>query len=255
MSGLSDAISFFTILPAGSGRSMSRNLLYYLTITGLITGLISGTVFYIAGLFFTALTASVSAVSILLLVTGFTHLDGVMDSGDALMVRGTPERRIEALKDRYTGAGAVGMAMAVYLPTIAFLSLFTPLQGLVVIVMSELLSKMSYLFMLHRATTFNDGLARHFSSLLSGHAARIMALNSLVFVLIGSLLYPVSLLSLIPVLAVTYALKRRFYSLFGGINGDLLALNGELARLSSIIFLASATLLMPPFSLISLGYW
>lgn len=49
-----------------------------------------------------------------LLVTGGIHMDGLMDTSDALASWQTPERRLEILKDSHTGAFAV-MACAGYL--------------------------------------------------------------------------------------------------------------------------------------------
>ncbi len=242
MSGLSEALSFFTILPAGQSNDMSKRILNYFALTGAIIGSISGLVFYIVRIIFPGLVAATVSVSVILLITGFTHLDGVMDSGDALMVRGSPERRAAVLKDRFTGAGAFGLAMIIYIPLIAFLSVFTPFQGFLAILFSEIISKVSYLLMLNGARTINEGLAHHFASLMSISGGRAFLINILIFLIIAATLYPVSVALLPAAVIITYLARRKFYSLFNGINGDLLALNGEVTRLAAVILMALLSL-------------
>ncbi len=245
MSGLSEALSFFTILPAGQSNVMSKKILNDFALTGTIIGSISGLVFYIVRIIFPGLVAAAASVSVILLITGFTHLDGVMDSGDALMVRGSPERRAAVLKDRFTGAGAFGLAMIIYIPLIAFLSVFTPFQGFLAVLFSEIISKISYLFMLNGARTINEGLAQHFTSLMSISGGRAFLINIPVFLIIAATLSPVSIALLPAALIITYQARRKFYSLFNGINGDLLAMNGEVTRLAAVVLMALLSLYVP----------
>ena len=43
----------------------------------------------------------------LMLITGYNHLDGVMDMADGVMVHGDPQRKISVMKDSSVGAGGV----------------------------------------------------------------------------------------------------------------------------------------------------
>ena len=55
----------------------------------------------------------------LMLITGYNHLDGVMDMADGVMVHGEPERKIRVMKDASVGAGGVATLFLVASLTIA----------------------------------------------------------------------------------------------------------------------------------------
>ena len=50
---------------------------------------------------------SVIVYAFLMIITGYNHLDGVMDMADGVMVHGEPERKIRIMKDHSVGAGGV----------------------------------------------------------------------------------------------------------------------------------------------------
>jgi adenosylcobinamide-GDP ribazoletransferase len=83
-------------------------MLVFLPVVGLVIGLI----WY--GLYLLAQKAdmplSLQAAALMLypyLITGFIHLDGFMDTSDALLSRRTLEEKLRILKDPHTGAFAV----------------------------------------------------------------------------------------------------------------------------------------------------
>jgi adenosylcobinamide-GDP ribazoletransferase len=68
-------------------------------------------------------------VALMVLVTGALHLDGLMDSCDALLATTTPERRLEILWDSRVGSFAVvGATTALLLKYAAVLSLPDPVR-------------------------------------------------------------------------------------------------------------------------------
>src|SRR4028118_1515525 len=109
-------LAFFTVLPVANVRSSLEDAArraYLLPLIGVLVGLPG------AGLLLLAFVASPGVAGTLalgatLLAAGLHHTDGVMDVGDALMVRGSPARRREILKDSRTGAGAFGAVFVVY---------------------------------------------------------------------------------------------------------------------------------------------
>ena len=110
--------SFFTALPVGENSTLEEaaQSSHLLPFVGLVTGLpASGLLF--AGLFPPGVAAAL-ALSAVLLAAGLHHTDGVLDAGDALMVRGTPSRRREVLKDARIGVGGLGALFIVYVPTL-----------------------------------------------------------------------------------------------------------------------------------------
>ena len=61
-----------------------------------------------------------------ILVTGGIHMDGFMDTSDALASWQSPEKRLEILKDSRVGAGGVTAFVFLVLLKVAFLSQLTP---------------------------------------------------------------------------------------------------------------------------------
>ena len=109
-------LSFFTVLPVRSASlSDAARAVHLLPLVGLFTGAFGALLVLLAFV----LPPSVGAVLALggvLLAAGFHHADGVLDVGDALMVRGDPTRRREVLKDARIGIGGLGALFLVYAP-------------------------------------------------------------------------------------------------------------------------------------------
>src|SRR5918998_3505938 len=117
-------LAFFTALPlAAPGTSLedAARWAYLLPLVGILTGLPGAALLLLAYAVPAGVVATL-ALGTTLLVTGLHHTDGVMDVGDALMIRGSPERRQEVLKDSRVGAGAVGGLFLVYSPPLPALA-------------------------------------------------------------------------------------------------------------------------------------
>lgn len=110
-------ISFFTIIPSVKASLEETAEMSYLSpiIVGIITSLIDYVVIFIT-------YPLLNKYSFLLLIPtveilrGFHHLDGLLDVGDALMVRDY-NKRLKALHDVEVGSGGIGLL-------IVYLSLF-----------------------------------------------------------------------------------------------------------------------------------
>jgi adenosylcobinamide-GDP ribazoletransferase len=88
--------------------SCANRILVFFPIIGLIIGLLWYGLSLLLGLF--TLPIIIKAALIMLfpfVVTGFLHLDGFMDSSDALLSRRSREEKLRILKDPHTGAFAV----------------------------------------------------------------------------------------------------------------------------------------------------
>lgn len=68
------------------------------------------------------LLRAVAILAAMLLSTGFLHLDGLLDCGDALLLPKSPEDRLRVLKDVHLGAFAFGTGTLWMLAMIATLS-------------------------------------------------------------------------------------------------------------------------------------
>jgi adenosylcobinamide-GDP ribazoletransferase len=115
-------LSYFTILPvSGASLEKAAREVHFLPLIGVITGLPAALLLLSVPVVPPGV-ASTLALGVVLVAAGLHHADGVLDVGDALMVRGTPERRREVLKDARVGIGGIGALFVVYAPTVAALA-------------------------------------------------------------------------------------------------------------------------------------
>ena len=113
MNPLALAISFLTILPVpGQGQANQaefvRSRMWY-PVAGLAIGILWASLGWVLSR--TAWPGGVRGVLLLaapLILTGFLHLDGLLDSADALLCPRDPVRRLEILKDVHMGSFAFG---------------------------------------------------------------------------------------------------------------------------------------------------
>lgn len=105
------ALSTYSVIPTPQFEWEDRNIrssLCYLPVVGIICGAV-GAVWYAlcvkAG--FSAVLFATVAVCIPLLVTGGIHMDGYMDTVDAIASHQSKERKLEILKDSHCGAFAI----------------------------------------------------------------------------------------------------------------------------------------------------
>lgn len=94
--------------PATGPRELGRSLAYF-PLVGLLLGLSLAGADALLSLAFPPLLSSALVVAALALLTGALHLDGFMDTCDALAGGHTPEERLDIMRDPRVGAvGAVG---------------------------------------------------------------------------------------------------------------------------------------------------
>lgn len=245
-SGILCAISFFSIFPARC-RNFNEGMARWFFVPALINGAVASAAYFI--LFTTSgpLLASAGAVAAILVMSGFNHLDGILDTGDALMFRGDKERRKEILKDHYLGAGGFGSAFIIYLLLFAVLTTFPRNTGAAVIIISEVLSKTSYMIGLRIGKPlFQDGLFVDFQKIMASENTAIYV-NILVLVIISLIVSWIFLIASALALVLYVFIMGNLDRSFGGINGDILGFSGEVARV--ILLVISA---MVPYILLHL---
>jgi adenosylcobinamide-GDP ribazoletransferase len=241
-------LAFFTVLPAaapGSSLEDAARRAYLLPLLGLLAGLPG------AGLLMLAFVtppgvAATLALGAALLAAGLHHTDGVMDVGDALMVRGSPARRREVLKDARTGVGAVGALFVVYGPSLAALTALatnSPVRAAVALLAGEIGARSAMLLLLVFGKPATDSSSSaYFVRALKDRRRRAaalilaLALPSLVALSLGPAAFLVTLVVPVATVLFALALARRA---FGGIGGDVSGAAGELTRAVLLIALSA----------------
>ena len=116
-------LTFSTILPIKVVTSIEymTKLTWFWPFLHLFVGILAAICGYVS-LEFLHLNSFFTAAIVyafLMLITGYNHLDGVMDMADGIMVHGTPERKIKVMKDPSVGAGGVATLFLVSSLTVA----------------------------------------------------------------------------------------------------------------------------------------
>lgn len=101
------ALAYFTILPVGAREAPDAEALAALPLVGALAGAAAGATAWGVSLVAPRPLAVTTAFGLSILLTGAIHLDGFLDSCDALFASVSPERRLEILKDPRHGTFAV----------------------------------------------------------------------------------------------------------------------------------------------------
>ena len=167
------------------------------------------------------------ALALPVIITGGIHLDGFMDTADALSSYGTKEKKLEILKDPHIGAFSVISVILYFLCALGFLSEIKSKSGFVCagfsFVFSRIFSGLSVVFF---KKAKNDGMAKAESENSAKKTVGAVLILEFAFfaALLAFFLGGVSVYFFATVLV--FALSFFFYYFmskknFGGITGDL----------------------------------
>jgi adenosylcobinamide-GDP ribazoletransferase len=239
-------LSFFTILPVrGAPLEQAAREVHLLPLVGIVTGL-PGAVLLLSASFVPPGVAATLALGAVLVAAGLHHSDGVLDVGDALMVRGNPERRRAVLKDARVGIGGIGGLFLVYAPTVAALAALcaaSPGRSALALLAGEVAARSAMVLTLAYGNSADAGSSTvPFVRALSGPRHAIGVALALLTPL--PLLFPIGNLAPLAVLAaplVALISLRISGSAFDGIGGDVVGAAGETCR-AAVLLAISATM-------------
>jgi adenosylcobinamide-GDP ribazoletransferase len=239
-------ISFFTAFPTrNASLDDAARKAYLLPLVGLVTGA-SGAALLILGYVMPPGVVATLALGAVLLAAGLHHTDGVLDVGDALMVRGDPERRRAVLGDNRVGVGGIGALFFVYAPALAALISLTddsPARAALVLLAAEVSVRSAMLLVLALGKPAEPGSSSvPFVRSLRGWRRTAGA----ALALLGPplLLLPLGTPALLAALSApltALAALRLSRRAFGGIGGDVVGATGEAAR-TVVLVVLSATI-------------
>jgi adenosylcobinamide-GDP ribazoletransferase len=237
-------LSFFTALPVrGASLEEAAQEVHLLPLVGLVTGL-PGAVLILSSHAVPPGVAATLALGAVLLAAGLHHADGVLDVGDALMVRGSPERRREVLKDTRTGIGGIGALFLVYAPTLAALSALcatSPGRAALALLAGEVSVRSAMLLTLAfgKPADAHSSAVPFVRTLAGPHRTLGVALALLAplpFLLLIGGLAPLAIL-VVPLVAL--GALRAAETTFGGIGGDVSGATGEVCRAVLLVALSA----------------
>jgi adenosylcobinamide-GDP ribazoletransferase len=237
-------LSFFSVLPVrDTSLEAAAQRIYLLPLVGLFTAAPGAALILLAYAVPPGVVATL-ALGAVLLAAGLHHTDGVLDVGDALMVRGTPQRRLAVLKDTRVGVGGLGALFVVYAPTLAALGALandSPARAALALIAAELSARSAMLLTLAlgkpaEANSSSVPFVRSLKGPRKTVGASLALLAPLLCLLPLGGSAPLAALSVPLTALVAVHVARRT---FGGIGGDVVGATGELARATLLIFLSA----------------
>jgi adenosylcobinamide-GDP ribazoletransferase len=238
-------LSFFTALPVrDSSLEAAAKRVYLLPLVGLFTGA-PGAALILLGYKMPPGVVATLALGAVLLAAGLHHTDGVLDTGDALMIRGTQEWRRVVLKDERVGVGGIGALFLVYAPALAALVALaddSPAHAALALLAGEVSVRSAMLLALAFGKPAEpSSSSMPFVRFLKG-PRRVVGVS---LALVGPLLCLLPLGGFVPLATLSAPLTALLAlqiarRAFGGIGGDVVGAAGEATR--TVLLIAMTTL-------------
>jgi len=115
VAALRSAFAYFSIIPVGHTVGPDARALAWLPVVGATLGALAGAVALAVNHIAPHAIAVAVAFGATIVLSGAIHLDGFLDTCDALLASASPERRLEILKDPRHGTFALA-GLAVLMP-------------------------------------------------------------------------------------------------------------------------------------------
>jgi adenosylcobinamide-GDP ribazoletransferase len=234
MKAVVSLLQFTTILPLGKLQDFERfaRHSYLFPLAGYVTGLLVALpVFFIQD----RVIAAAVAIAGVILISGAHHFDGLLDFGDGLMAHGDQEKRVQALTDRYVGAG--GIAAGIVVSLLLFSGYFASPSIIAAIIIGEVGAKFSMAFLTAYGPPFKEGMHHY----LHGFARSYFPFLSLLLCL-PLIFLPVRTVALATaaIIMITFPAIMLLISekMFGGVNGDIVGATHEITRAAIVLAIA-----------------
>jgi len=236
---IGSVFSFLTIIPTGnSNLETIAKYMYIFPIVGIAIGILVGSIGFGLSLFLDPLIVSLLVVASIAIITGIHHTDGLADFADGLMVKGSKEKKLAAMKDLSTGSAGTMSIVLYVMGLIIALSLSTGYSLFVAILLSEIIAKFSMVLMASIGKSASLGSNSPFVELMKNPKKLLIAsaITIIPLVLLGGTTGLIVFGSSITLTIFLVGLSTRS---FGGITGDILGATNELTRLASIFIFVS----------------
>lgn len=238
--GLRNLIAFLTAIPVGMTEEYLVDAARYMSLfplVGALIGLMAGALGWLIYSVFGHLIVGTLTLAFIILVTGAHHADGLLDFGDGLMCLGSPNRKIEAMRDPHIGTGGLTLGLTVFLTSIFSISQLS--KDLIVqsLVTSEASAKLAMVFMAWIGREAHEGMSKHFIDAMHGEHRYTRLLIALLITcgIALPLLRMAGAAAVIASLLTSLAIVGISNRHFKGLTGNSFGAGNELARLSSLI--------------------
>jgi adenosylcobinamide-GDP ribazoletransferase len=239
--GIAGLISFSTIMPLNIHTSIAEmaNYTWIWPLIGGLIGVLVGFVGLCLGLLnMPSFIIAALVYSFAITFTGFHHLDGLIDIGDALMAHGDHYRKIQIMRDPRIGTGGLALFFMVALITVSSINYISILNLFFVLLIAEIAAKMGLVSCCTISKSLNDGTGRYF---IESMDITKLTIISIITLIIGFLAIQwVGMIGIIGgILGGLFmgALARRS---MGCATGDVLGASNEVARMTALLSMVLA---------------
>jgi adenosylcobinamide-GDP ribazoletransferase len=231
------ALSFFTIIPMRKAE-FNGEAIYFLWLPYFLSGTIASLFLYFLNPYLPFPLLAILALLIIGVIHGAQNIDALLDMGDGLMKRGSPQERLKVMKDVSTGAGAVFIFFSVYGISIVALITAGKNNAYEYIFYSQIVDVLFMGMILFKSLPLGNG----FVSFFSPHTSNLyfFSYNILFPAFILFFLFPSLFILTIVLLFISFLMRLYVLKVFGGVNGDLVGGSGEIGRAVALVLLVSS---------------
>ncbi|MBZ9571057.1 adenosylcobinamide-GDP ribazoletransferase [Methanobrevibacter sp. TMH8] len=234
-------ITFSTILPLNIYTNIEEmaKMTWFWPVVSAFVGLIALFIGFILNILnFPFFVTSAIIYSFFIWFNGFHHLDGLMDVGDALMVHGSPEKKIKVMRDSMIGTGGIALFFIVAIISVALLDSLILAGSLAAILICEMSAKVGLVSCCITSKSGPNGTGKYF--------IESMTITKFVVALIIAIIIAYFFASFIGIFGVLGGVfGGSLMALIGKNNfeiatGDVLGASNEIGRLFSLLFMLIA---------------
>mgnify|MGYP005847361799 CR=1 FL=1 len=242
--GLLGLLSFSIIWPINIHTSIKEmaGVTWLWPLIGGLIGIIVGT-FGFAVLNVLSIDQLITAAivySFSISLTGFHHLDGLIDMGDALMAHGDFNKKIDIMRDSRIGTGGIAAFFIIAMITMTSISRINPDSIFFVLLISEIGAKIGLITCCTFSRPFKNGSGKFFIESMN---KKLLLISLILFFVLGFVILNVmGVLGIIggALAGIILALisRKSFY----WTTGDILGASNEIARMLSLLVMTSVVI-------------
>lgn len=236
---IGSVFSFLTIFPStNASLDNIAKYMFMFPIVGIAVGLLIGSLGFGLSFFLEPLLISLLVVASIAIVTGIHHLDGLADFADGLMVKGSKDKKLKAMKDISTGSAGVVTIVLYLIGLIITISLTSGFDLFKAVLISEILAKFSMVLMASLGKSASLGSNSPFVKFMKDKK-KLTAAFLITFIPVTAIGETTGLIMLGLTIVLTILLLALSTRSFGGITGDVLGSTNEFTRLASLMVFVS----------------
>jgi len=233
-------LTFTTIIPINIYTTIDEmaKMTWFWPVINCLIGITGAIITYLLTniLNFDSLLAATIIYGFFISINGFNHLDGLIDFGDGIMVHGTPEKKLNIMKDPITGVGGISTFFIIATTTIACLNSVISLNYITTIIIAEMSAKIGLITCCICSKPAKEGIGKFFIEYLTIKKFFAGVVIALILAFLFTYTNPqIGTFGVIGGMfggALTAAIAQKHLKVS---NGDVLGSSNEIGRLCSLL--------------------